>query len=46
MSDAEKCVGDTLASGSGDAVSSRFEKFSYRYEIPSRPGKKKAIFEW
>jgi hypothetical protein len=42
----EKCVADTLASGNGEAVSSRFEKFRYRYEIPSRPGKKKAIFEY
>jgi len=42
----DKSVAETTASGAGEAVSSRFERFTYRYEIPLRPGKKKAIFEY
>jgi len=42
----DKCIGETTASGAGEAVSSRFERFTYRYEIPLRLGNKKAIFEY
>jgi hypothetical protein len=42
----EQEVPDTVATGHGEAVSSRFETFAYRYEIPSRPGKRKAVFEY
>ena len=41
----DKDVGDIVATGQGDALSSRFEKFTYRYEIPSQPCRK-AIFEY
>jgi hypothetical protein len=38
-------IPDMVVSGAGEAVSSRFEEFTYRYEIPTRPGGK-AVFEY
>jgi len=38
--------GDVVARGHGQKVSSRFETFTYRYEIPSRPGIQEAVFEY